>query len=129
MAPPEAPSGGASTSVAPEQSTSPATPATFTSRDPPVITTEPLQANTDYTAALRLLNETEDPAEEITDEVEAEDDDEVEVEENTIVRRKRFEVMPMSAEEAIDQMELLSHDFYVFFIIKYDICTITSVIS
>ena len=41
--------------------------------DPPVITTEPLQANTDYTAALRLLNETETPPEEITEEVEAED--------------------------------------------------------
>lgn len=32
-----------------------------------------------------------------------------------IVRRKRFAVQPMSAEEAIDQMELLGHDFFVFF--------------
>jgi len=32
-----------------------------------------------------------------------------------IVRRKQFQVDPMSTEEAIDQMELLGHDFFVFF--------------
>ncbi|MCA9937713.1 MAG: ribosome-associated translation inhibitor RaiA [Anaerolineales bacterium] len=32
-----------------------------------------------------------------------------------IVREKRFPLMPMSAQEAIDQMLLLGHDFYVFF--------------
>ncbi len=32
-----------------------------------------------------------------------------------IVRRKRFPLSPMSTEEAIDQMELLGHDFFVFF--------------
>ncbi len=32
-----------------------------------------------------------------------------------IVRRKRIEVTPMSEEEAIDQMELLGHDFFVFY--------------
>lgn len=32
-----------------------------------------------------------------------------------IVREKRFPLMPMSAPEAIDQMLLLGHDFYVFF--------------
>jgi putative sigma-54 modulation protein len=31
-----------------------------------------------------------------------------------IVRVKRFEVRPMAAEEAIEQMELLGHRFYVF---------------
>ena len=31
-----------------------------------------------------------------------------------IVRVKRFEVLPMSQEEAIEQMELLGHHFYVF---------------
>ena len=31
-----------------------------------------------------------------------------------IVRIKRFEVRPMTAEEAIEQMELLGHRFYVF---------------
>src|SRR5690606_7108355 len=36
-------------------------------------------------------------------------------EEQAIVRHKRFALHPMSAEEAIDQMELLGHDFYVFF--------------
>ena len=32
-----------------------------------------------------------------------------------IVRRKRFTAMPMSEQEAIEQMELLGHDFFVFF--------------
>ncbi len=32
-----------------------------------------------------------------------------------VVRVKRFETMPMYVDEAIDQMELLGHDFYVFF--------------
>lgn len=32
-----------------------------------------------------------------------------------IVRRKRFALHPMSLDEAVDQMELLGHDFYVFF--------------
>ena len=32
-----------------------------------------------------------------------------------VVRTKRFQMVPMSEEEAIDQMELLGHDFFVFF--------------
>jgi putative sigma-54 modulation protein len=32
-----------------------------------------------------------------------------------IVRTKRFQVVPMDEEEAIEQMELLGHDFFVFF--------------
>jgi len=32
-----------------------------------------------------------------------------------IVRRKRFSMQPMSPQEAIDQMELLGHDFFIFF--------------
>lgn len=32
-----------------------------------------------------------------------------------IVRRKRFPLQPMSPEEAVEQMELLGHDFFVFF--------------
>ena len=32
-----------------------------------------------------------------------------------IVRTKRFAIKPMSAEEAVMQMELLGHDFFVFF--------------
>lgn len=41
-----------------------------------------------------------------------------EIEEGTtgeIVRVKRFEVLPMDVEEAIEQMELLGHDFFLFY--------------
>lgn len=38
-----------------------------------------------------------------------------EAEEGSIVRRKRFPLHPMATEEAIEQMELLGHDFFVFF--------------
>ena len=38
-----------------------------------------------------------------------------EAEERRIVRVKRFVVSPMDEEEAIEQMELLGHDFFVFF--------------
>jgi putative sigma-54 modulation protein len=38
-----------------------------------------------------------------------------EFEDSSIVRTKRFVLHPMSADEAIDQMELLGHDFFVFF--------------
>ena len=31
-----------------------------------------------------------------------------------IERNKKFEVLPMDAEEAVTQMELLGHDFFVF---------------
>lgn len=43
------------------------------------------------------------------------EDEEIEEKEQTIVRYKRFPVHPMPAEEAIEQMELLGHDFFVFF--------------
>lgn len=33
----------------------------------------------------------------------------------TIIRRKRFTVVPMDEEEAVDQMELLGHDFFLFY--------------
>lgn len=42
-------------------------------------------------------------------------DEEIMEGEAVIVRTKRFALHPMSAEEAIDQMELLGHDFFVFF--------------
>ncbi|WP_420641776.1 ribosome hibernation-promoting factor, HPF/YfiA family [Candidatus Leptofilum sp.] len=35
--------------------------------------------------------------------------------EPSIVRTKRFTMRPMSADEAVDQIELLGHDFFVFF--------------
>ncbi len=38
-----------------------------------------------------------------------------ETEEPAIVRTKKFTMRPMSAEEAVDQIELLGHDFFVFF--------------
>jgi len=37
-----------------------------------------------------------------------------------IVRTKRFQVVPMDEEEAIEQMELLGHDFFVFFNVNTD---------
>ncbi len=35
--------------------------------------------------------------------------------EPVLVRRKQFSLQPMPLDEAIDQMELLGHDFFVFF--------------
>ncbi|MGA7672176.1 MAG: ribosome-associated translation inhibitor RaiA [Nitrolancea sp.] len=43
----------------------------------------------------------------------SDDDDEVSIED--LVRRKRFKIQPMNEDEAIEQMELLGHDFFVFF--------------
>lgn len=49
-------------------------------------------------------------------EAEAIPDIEEEAEETPMVyRRKQIDISPMSEEEAIDQMELLEHDFFVFF--------------
>ena len=47
---------------------------------------------------------------------------EVEAEELTghVVRTKRFMVQPMTQEEAIEQMELLGHDFFVFYSVEAD---------
>jgi putative sigma-54 modulation protein len=44
-----------------------------------------------------------------------EEDIEFEEEEPSIVRRKSFALRPMVSEEAIEQMELLGHSFFVFF--------------
>ncbi|HVB65914.1 MAG TPA: ribosome-associated translation inhibitor RaiA [Nitrolancea sp.] len=41
----------------------------------------------------------------------AEDEEQVEA----LVRRKRFKLQPMDEDEAIEQMELLGHDFFVFY--------------
>lgn len=43
------------------------------------------------------------------------EEEEEEAAEQSIVRYKRFAIHPMSADEAIEQMELLGHDFFVFF--------------
>lgn len=41
--------------------------------------------------------------------------DDEEESEPVVVRQKQFSLMPMSLEEAGEQMELLGHDFFVFF--------------
>jgi putative sigma-54 modulation protein len=51
------------------------------------------------------------------DEVEL--DDELDV--GDLVRTKRFVVKPMDVEEAIEQMELLGHDFFLFHYVDEDI--------
>ena len=43
------------------------------------------------------------------------EEEEEEIAEQTIVRYKQFGLQPMATEEAIEQMELLGHDFFVFF--------------
>lgn len=40
---------------------------------------------------------------------------EPEEEAGVIIRRKEFMIQPMDEEEAVEQMELLGHDFFVFF--------------
>lgn len=40
--------------------------------------------------------------------------EEDEIEEAVVVKRKRYELQPMVAEEAILQMEMLGHDFFVY---------------
>ncbi len=37
-----------------------------------------------------------------------------------IVKVKRFQITPMDEEEAIEQMELLGHDFFIFFNVNTD---------
>jgi putative sigma-54 modulation protein len=58
-------------------------------------------AEAEFAAALRAAEE-----EEVADEA---------MEYGQIVRTKRFAAQPMDAEEAIEQMELLGHDFFVFY--------------
>jgi putative sigma-54 modulation protein len=55
--------------------------------------------------------EDEVDAQELLDEI-GEDDEGLD---GTIVRVKRFRVSPMDPEEAIEQMELLGHNFFVFY--------------
>ena len=43
-----------------------------------------------------------------------------EQEELHIVKRKRFELIPMTVDEAIIQMELLAHNFFVFLNMETD---------
>ena len=48
-------------------------------------------------------------------EEEYEEDLDEEAMEHVIARRKRFEALPMTDQEAIEQMELLGHDFFVYY--------------
>ena len=47
-------------------------------------------------------------------------DYEEEVEEVKVVRTKKFELTPMTVEEAILEMEMLQHDFFVFLDMETD---------
>jgi len=51
------------------------------------------------------------PVPEYEEEMEGEEEEEGSV----IVRRKQFQARPMNEEEAIEQMELLGHDFFAFY--------------
>ncbi|KPJ50978.1 MAG: hypothetical protein AMJ38_01170 [Dehalococcoidia bacterium DG_22] len=51
----------------------------------------------------------------VPEEVEEEEEQETEIVLGRVVRVKRFAVKPMTEEEAIEQMELLDHDFFLFF--------------
>ena len=60
----------------------------------------------------------------VVDEADLQDDDEA-PDLGMLVRTKRFEVKPMDIDEAIEQMELLGHDFFLF---HYSVEDIPSVI-
>ena len=51
---------------------------------------------------------------------ELEMEDAEDVPEGRIVRTKRFSVTPMDPEEAVEQMELLGHSFFVFYNVQED---------
>ncbi len=49
---------------------------------------------------------------------------EPEVEEMNVVRNKKFDLIPMSLDEAIMQMELVGHTFYVFLNMETDMVSV-----
>jgi putative sigma-54 modulation protein len=51
------------------------------------------------------------------DELDLEDEDGI----GGLVRTKRFDLKPMDVDEAIEQMELLGHDFFLFHYVDEDI--------
>ncbi len=55
------------------------------------------------------------PTDEVFDILEEEETQEQDWQPQSPVRHKRFTVLPMDEAEAIEQMELLGHDFFVFF--------------
>ena len=62
-----------------------------------------------------LAGKAAEPVEVEEEEREEEEEEETEIVLGRVVRIKRFPVKPMSEEEAIQQMELLNHDFFLFF--------------
>jgi len=46
--------------------------------------------------------------------------DELPEEESKVVKKKKFELTPMTVDEAILQMELVEHDFFIFLNIETD---------
>jgi putative sigma-54 modulation protein len=64
---------------------------------------------------LRRAQQSEAEIEVLPESMIDEEEDEDENEAGSIVRVKRFRVVPMDPEEAVEQMELLGHDFFVFF--------------
>jgi putative sigma-54 modulation protein len=65
-----------------------------------------------YKGKRRYRGESPDEFEAVETAVELEEDD---LDTGELVRRKRFLVLPMTEGEAIEQMELLGHDFFVFY--------------
>jgi putative sigma-54 modulation protein len=64
---------------------------------------------------------------ELTEEMELlpfEDDFDDEVAGTAITRHKRFPMHPMTAEEAVEQMELVGHTFYMFFNIEEEMINV-----
>ena len=52
-------------------------------------------------------------------------EEDMEEENDIIIRTKKFEFRPMSPEEAVMQMNLLDHEFYVFnYIMSGDTCVV-----
>jgi putative sigma-54 modulation protein len=56
----------------------------------------------------------DDPQEDFAAYETAIDLEEDEFDTGNVIRRKRFSIIPMNEEEAVEQMELLGHDFFVF---------------
>lgn len=66
-----------------------------------------------------LVGKAAEPTE-VEEEEGEEQDQEIEIVLGRVVRVKRFPVKPMTEEEAIEQMELLHHDFFLFFDVDAD---------
>jgi putative sigma-54 modulation protein len=70
-----------------------------------------MQRQIDHYKGKRWSKHAVDEGTDATSEAEEESDEEA----SRITRVKRFAMIPMDEDEAVDQMELLGHDFYVFY--------------